>query len=112
MTSSNHRAMEGGVGDFHPKRIRRRASSEVKAMTSDWAFVTVSGSRGTPKIAVKGLGSIGMFNASDKVLNTPDQYESREGQDQKLCVRLAGENEHLLQLASDPGYISASLALL
>ena len=96
--------------DFHPRRILRRASKEVNAITSDWALVTVS--EGVPNIAIKGFGSMDILRASDKMLNTPDQYVPREGQDQKECVRLAGEKEHLLQLASAPGYISASLALL
>lgn len=81
-------------------------------MMSDWSWVKFKLSFEIPNIAISGQGLIWIFMTSDKVWKTDDQYWFRRGHNQKVCVKSAGEREHLLQLPSVPGYIAANLALL
>ena len=73
--------------------------------------VIVIESLGDPKIAIEEQGRSATPRASLIVLKTNSQKLFREEQDQNVCVRLAGEKEHLSQVASNPGYILANHSL-
>ena len=71
--SLNQDVGAGGLGLFHCSKIRLRAMSEAKAMTSKCDLVKLVGIGGTPKMAINRPGSNVILRALPNVSKKQDQ---------------------------------------
>ena len=78
--------VEGRFGLFHCYRIHLRAMSEAKAATSECFLVRLVGTRGTPKMAIKGQGSSVILRALPNILKKQDQNSASFEQEQNIGV--------------------------